>query len=65
MTNALEKKRQTYLVYYADGIRDGILNGKKDPTKTFSMYYKKGFVDGLDIRKIVNKYKMVHGDDHE
>ena len=63
MTNALEKKRQTYLVYYADGIRDGILNGKKDPTKTFSMYYKKGFNDGLDIGKLVNHYKMIKGDD--
>ena len=63
MINPLEKKRQTYLTFYADGVRDGILNGKQDSSKTFSMYYKKGFRDGLDIGALVNHFKMIKGDD--
>jgi len=63
MINPLEKKRQTYLVFYADGIKDGILKAKEDPNKTFSTYYKKGFRDGKDIGLLVNHFKMIKGDD--
>jgi len=63
MNNPLEKKRQTYLVFYADGIKDGILKAKEDPNKTFSTYYKKGFRDGKDIGLLVNHFKMIKGDD--
>lgn len=56
MTNPLEKKRQNYLTFYKDGIKDAILNQKKNPDNLFSAYYKRGFDDGLEIRELINEY---------
>ena len=56
MTNALEKKRQTYLTFYKDGIHDGILNQKMNPEKKFSEYYKRGFTDGLVLGELIKEY---------
>jgi len=56
MNNPLERKRETYLTFYEDGITDAILNQKKNPDNKFSAYYKRGFEKGLEIRKIIQEY---------
>lgn len=56
MNNFLEKKRETYLTFYKDGIKDAILNQKKNPDNMFSAYYKRGFEDGLELRKLIEEY---------
>ena len=56
MTIDLEKKRQTYLTFYKDGIYDAVLNQKINPDKKFSMYYKRGFEDGIPLRELIKKY---------
>jgi len=56
--NPLEKKRQTYLAFYKDGIYDGILNQKPDPRNTSSAYYKKGFDDGLKLLELIKEYNL-------
>ena len=37
------KKRASYLSFFEDGVTDAICEGEKDPDKTFSHYYKKGY----------------------
>ena len=56
MNKPLEKKRQNYLTFYKDGIKDAVLNQKKNPDNTFSAYYKRGFEDGLKLRKLIEEY---------
>ena len=56
MINALERKRETYLTFYKDGIQDGILNQKINPDKKFSQYYKRGFNDGLVLGQLIKEY---------
>jgi len=58
ITNPLEKKRQTYLTFYKDGIYDGILNQKPDPRNNSSAYYKKGFDDGLKLLELIEEYNL-------
>tara|TARA_R110000803_G_scaffold67950_2_gene129692 strand:- start:920 stop:1117 length:198 start_codon:yes stop_codon:yes gene_type:complete len=58
ITNPLEKKRQTYLTFYKDGIYDGILNQKPDPRNASSAYYKKGFDDGLKLLELIEEYNI-------
>lgn len=58
ITNPLEKKRQTYLTFYKDGMFDGILNQKLDPRNNSSAYYKKGFDDGLKLLELIKEYKI-------
>lgn len=58
ITNPLEKKRQTYLTFYKDGMFDGILNQKPDPRNNSSAYYKKGFSDGLKLLELIKDYKI-------
>ena len=56
MNNPMEKKKQTYLTFYKDGIYDAVLNQKINPDKKFSAYYKRGFGDGLELRKLIEEY---------
>ena len=42
-----EKKRQTYLNLFKDGVADGLLHGNRDQAKSFSHYYKQGYDFGL------------------
>ena len=49
----LEKKRETYLTFYRDGIFDGLLNQKIDPQNKSSDYYKRGFNEGLRLLELV------------
>lgn len=56
MNNPMEKKKQTYLTFYKDGIYDAVLNQKINPDKKFSMYYKRGFEDGLPLRELIEQY---------
>ena len=58
ITNPLEKKRQTYLTFYKDGMFDGILNQKPDPRNNSSAYYKKGFDDGLKLLELIEEYNL-------
>ena len=44
-----EKKRQTYLNLFKDGVADGLIHGNRDQSKSFSAYYKQGYDFGLTM----------------
>ena len=45
----IEKKRQTYLNLFKDGVADGLFHGNRDKSKLFSAYYKQGYDFGLTL----------------
>jgi len=47
MNTVLEKKRQSYLVYFLNGLDDALFRGERDPTQNSSAYYKQGYQAGL------------------
>jgi len=47
MQTPLEKRRQSYLKFFEDGVADGLFIGKQDESKLFSAYYKQGYDYGL------------------
>tara|TARA_R110000764_G_scaffold13230_2_gene38205 strand:- start:194 stop:403 length:210 start_codon:yes stop_codon:yes gene_type:complete len=49
MNNPMEKKRQTYLAFFKDGVADGLVDGVIDDKKRSSAYYKQGYDFGLTM----------------
>ena len=49
MNNPMDKKRQTYLAFFKDGVADGLIDGSMDDTKRSSAYYKQGYDFGLTM----------------
>ena len=58
MITPLEKKRETYLTFYRDGIFDGLLNQKLDPRNKSSDYYKRGFQEGLRLLNLIKEHNL-------
>jgi len=50
-----EKKRQTYLNLFKDGVADGLIHGNRDQSKLFSHYYKQGYDFGLTMFNELNE----------
>jgi len=49
MQTPLEKRRQSYLTFFKDGVKDGLVYGERDEKKLFSTYYKQGYDFGLAL----------------
>lgn len=49
MNTVLEKKRQSYISFFKDGVADGLLHGTMDDDKRSSAYYKRGYDFGLTM----------------
>jgi hypothetical protein len=49
MQTPLEKRRQNYLSFFKDGVKDGLVYGERDEKKLFSTYYKQGYDFGLAL----------------
>ena len=62
---ALEKKRETYLTFYRDGIFDGLLNQKLDPRNKSSDYYKRGFHEGLRLLNLIKEHNLEFKDENK
>jgi|TARA_R110002074_G_scaffold96191_1_gene209134 hypothetical protein len=59
-----EKKRQTYLNLFKDGVADGLLHGNRDQAKLFSHYYKQGYDFGLTMWNEITITNELQGEEN-